>query len=440
MARGRRQRTPARKPLSGREAPGGERPGPSRAGWAALGPYARTRLAVHALGQSLTLDVPGDVFATQRIDEGTQLLLGHLPARAPSSFLDLGCGYGALGLPVAARFPQARGWLVDRDLLAVRASAHNARACSLGNAAALPSLGYRDLPADAPPFDWILCNVPARIGPAAIGAFLGRGRRLLGPEGELRAVVIRDLAGAVESQARLHDLPVQAVAQGPRHSVFALAAGPGPGSAASPPPRGAAREDDESIYARDETRFALSGDQVRALARPHDISEDPGHLAALAVLLEALPRRPASRALVFRCGYGALPLALRARAPEAQVVAQDRDLLDTAFLRRNARALGLDGERLRIEETVFPAEAARAGERFDLILGELSASAGEAVSARELLEAHALLAPGGEALVLLTPRQRREWVPAIVPEGSAAAVLLERPEVCVLRLSRPRGR
>jgi hypothetical protein len=122
------------------------------------------------------------------------------------------------------------------------------------------------------------------------------------------------------------------------------------------------------------------------------------------------------------------------------VVAQDRDLLDTAFLRRNARALALDGELLRVEEALFPAEAAREGERFDLVAGELSASAGEAVSARELSEAHALLAPGGEALVLLTPRQRREWLPAAVPPGSAATVLLERPHVCVLRLSRPRGR
>ncbi|GAC1340394.1 MAG: hypothetical protein NVSMB23_10620 [Myxococcales bacterium] len=412
-------------------------PQPSIGAWAALGPYARTRLTVHALGHSLSLDVPGDVFATQRIDEGTQLLLGHLPADAPSSFLDLGCGYGALGLPVAARFPSARALLVDRDLLAVRASAHNARACALANVAAVPSLGYRDLPVGRAPFDWILCNVPARIGTEAVGAFLARGRALLAPHGELRAVVIRDLIPSVEAQARAHALPVFAVVHGPRHSVFALSAGPGDAAKA-----GGARAagDEEAIYARDQVSFAAGGAPPLPLTRPHDISEDPGHLAALAVLLEALPRRAPARALLFRCGYGALPLALRARAPESAVVAQDRDLLDTAFLRRNARALGLDGARLRVEETLFPAEAARDGERFDLVAGELSAAAGEAVAARELREAHGLLAPGAEALVLLTPRQRREWLPAAVPPGSAATILLERPQVCVLRLSRPRAR
>src|SRR5437870_3421770 len=84
----------------------------------ALGPYARTQLIVKALGLALALDVPADVFATHALDAGTRLLLRNLPGRAPASFLDLGCGYGALGLPVAARHPQARALLVDRDLLA----------------------------------------------------------------------------------------------------------------------------------------------------------------------------------------------------------------------------------------------------------------------------------------------------------------------------------
>ena len=397
---------------------------------AALGPWARTRLTVHALGSSLELDVPGDVFATQRIDEGTQLLLGHLPVTEPRSFLDLGCGYGALGLPVAARFPQARALLVDRDLLAVHASAHNARALGLENTTVVPSLGYRDLPAGAAVFDWLLCNVPARIGAKAIGYLLSEGALLLSPLGELRVVVIRDLVPVVNEQARAHSLLVQEVAQGPRHSVFALAA------VAHQGPR---RTDHEEFYARDETLVEAAPGATLRLSRPHDISEEPNHQRALAVLLSVLPRAPPKSALVFRCGYGALPLVLRVRSPAALVVAQDRDLLDTAFLRRNARSLGLGGELLRVEESLLPAEAARSGERFELVLGELSASAGAAVAARELAEAHQLLAPGGSALVLLTPRQRREWLPAALPAGVPATILLERPEGCVLRLSRLSG-
>ena len=101
----------------------------------------------------------------------------NLPDVAPQSLLDLGCGYGAIGLTLAARHPAARALLVDRDLLAVRAAAHNARTLGLGNVEVRPSLGYRDVPASLR-FDLVLCNVPARIGPRAIAYFLDAGRAL----------------------------------------------------------------------------------------------------------------------------------------------------------------------------------------------------------------------------------------------------------------------
>jgi 16S rRNA G1207 methylase RsmC len=387
----------------------------------ALGPYARTRLTVRALGLALPLDVPADVFATRAVDEGTLLLLRNLPAAPPRSVLDLGCGYGALGLPIAARFPEASALLVDRDLLAVRAAAHNARALGLGNVTARPGLGYRDLPEGAR-FDLVLCNVPARIGPRGVAYLLEAGRSLLTPGGELRAVVIRDLRDQVEAAdiagARL-------AASGKNHLVYAVPPGPSRFPV-----------DDESVYARDEIRFEAAPERVLALSRPHDASEDPGHRKALGALLDAAPRAAPRTVLSFRCGYGALPLAARVRWPQAQVIAQDRDLLDTAFVRRNAASLDLAGDRLRVADALFPSEALPEGGA-GLVLGEASAPAGEAVFARELLEARRLLAPGGEALVLASEKQAREWLPAAAPSG--ASVLLRREGACVLRIARPKG-
>ena len=118
------------------------------------------------------------------------------------------------------------------------------------------------------------------------------------------------------------------------------------------------------------------------------------------------------------------------------MVAQDRDLLDTAFLRRNARALELDGPKLVLTQTLYPSEALPPGTA-GLVLGEASASAGEAVFAQELSEARSLLAAGGEALVLASEKQLREWLPASGATG--ATVLLRREGACVLRVARPRG-
>jgi 16S rRNA G1207 methylase RsmC len=355
--------------------------------------------------------VPWDVFSSQGIDDGTLLLLAHLPETVPRSVLDLGCGYGALGLPVAARWPASRCLLIDRDLLAVAASAHNGRALRLRNAEVRAGLGYRDLRGER--FDWVLCNVPARIGPRAI-RYLLEGGRALGAE--VRAVVIHHLAGTVRA-LRLEGL--SHVARGPRHDVFAL-----------PPARADVNLEDEEVYARDETEFG-----GLRLLRPHDASEDPAHANLLSALAESLPRKAPARALVFRAGYGALPLHLRSRYPQAEVLAQERDLLDTAFVRRNARALALP---VATHESLFPADGLEPAS-FSLVVGELSAPAGPGVAGRELQDAADLLAPGGEALVVATEKQEREWLPAVAPEKLPLTVLLRRQGASVLRISRAKG-
>src|SRR5690554_5532873 len=89
-------------------------------------PWYKATYVYEAGTLRLPLRVPHDVFSTQRIDEGTLLLLENLAAGSPNRILDVGCGYGALGLPIAARWPQADVELIDRDLVAVHWSAENA--------------------------------------------------------------------------------------------------------------------------------------------------------------------------------------------------------------------------------------------------------------------------------------------------------------------------
>src|SRR3990170_313428 len=181
-------------------------------------PWYKTRLRLDALGARLELSVPHDVFSTLRIDEGTRLLLDHLPAAEPRSVLDMGCGYGALGLPVAARYPRARVEMVDRDLLAVAWAARNAEVNHLPNALVHGSLGYRDAGAAGVLFDWILCNVPARIGRPFMVHLLEAGQTLLAPGGELRLVVIRDLVPQIQALGVERRWPLVETARGPRHT------------------------------------------------------------------------------------------------------------------------------------------------------------------------------------------------------------------------------
>ena len=59
------------------------------------------------------------MFSPRNIDEGSKLLLDHLDVRPDDRSLDLGCGYGPLGMTIAKLAPQGQHLLVDKDFVAV---------------------------------------------------------------------------------------------------------------------------------------------------------------------------------------------------------------------------------------------------------------------------------------------------------------------------------
>jgi 16S rRNA G1207 methylase RsmC len=356
-----------------------------------------SRFTVDALGHRLVLSAAPGLFSADRLDDGTRLLLDNLPARVPKTVLDLGCGAGALGLPIAAANPEAHLLLVDRDLLAVQQSESNARALGLGNVECRGSLGMRDV--GPGPFDWILSNIPARIGGAAIASFAAVGAARLAPGGELRFVVIRDLGPVVEAAIEAERLDGRLAAEGARHLVFAIA----PKASASP------AAEDEAIYLHDKVPVA-----GLELERPADISEDPRHLGeGLPLLLSCLPSKPGKRALVWRGSYGPAALTLARRG--SAVTAADRDLLALAFTRRNATSIGV---------TIEIRPVARAGELseppFDLIVAEAQPAFGERGVAEEWRALAGLLKPGGEALLLASARLTQ----AVLRAGSVKGLSL----------------
>jgi methylase of polypeptide subunit release factors len=366
------------------------------------------RIRATLLGRAFRFATAPGLFSADRVDDGTRLLLAHLPPGEPRRVLDLGCGWGALALPIAATHPEAAVLAVDRDLLAVEATRANAAAHQLDRIEARGSLGYGDTGDE--PFDWILCNVPARIGPRAIAYFLGAGAARLAEGGELRVVVIRDLAPVVEAIGRERGWPLTAVASGQRHAVFALRA---------PAPYEPERH--EEVYARDTVEIA-----GMRFDRPHDLGEEPAHLAeAVPLLLEIAPRTPPPAILVSPSSYGAIPIGIAKGV--TQVTAVERDLLAAAYTRRNAVRLGapvLVREAARIDDSLDP------GVSFDLAVLEVVTSAGAEV-ARAAVDAALRRAP--EALVLGPTRPLREWL-----GERGARILATRGTWSVARLTRPR--
>lgn len=166
------------------------------------------------------------LFSARSLDEGTALLLRELEALPPRSrVLDLGCGYGAIGLTLAARWPASQVDLVDTDVRAIDASSENIERNRLNNANVTLSDGIRQLPGAHATYDLVVSNLPAQAGNDAIDQLLLDGFDALREDGLLVVVAVNGLRRYL--QRRLTDIfgrgQVAKVRQGPRHTVLEVA-------------------------------------------------------------------------------------------------------------------------------------------------------------------------------------------------------------------------
>ncbi|HLW46210.1 MAG TPA: class I SAM-dependent methyltransferase [bacterium] len=128
---------------------------------------------------------PG-VFSRGGVDRGTRLLLEAVDPAAARTILDLGCGYGPLGIVLAGRAPGARVTLVDVNPRAAALAAINIRDNALPNAEARAGDGCA--PVGDEPFDLILLNPPIRAGRAVVVRLLGEAHAHLAPGGRFYLV------------------------------------------------------------------------------------------------------------------------------------------------------------------------------------------------------------------------------------------------------------
>ncbi len=138
----------------------------------------------------LDLGTDRGVFARERVDPGTKLLLLEGPAPPPEGdLLDLGCGYGPIAVTLARRSPRARVWAVDVNRRALALTAANAEAAGAANVCAAAP----EAVPEGVEFVGIWSNPPVRIGKAALQSLLVRWLARLAPGGRAWLVVHKHL-------------------------------------------------------------------------------------------------------------------------------------------------------------------------------------------------------------------------------------------------------
>ena len=158
------------------------------------------RIALRALGNDLTFVTDAGVFSRDGLDRGTEVLLEALPP-LEGRVLDLGCGWGAVGVALGKRYPALDIVMTDINSRAVELARRNLAENGV-TAAVLQGDGFDAVEGR---FDAIVTNPPIRAGKAVIYGLFTRARDYLEPDGALY-VVIRKQQGAPSALKYLKEI------------------------------------------------------------------------------------------------------------------------------------------------------------------------------------------------------------------------------------------
>ena len=150
-------------------------------------------------GISVSLLTDNGVFSKNKVDEGSLAFLKViLPLDLGNNILDLGCGYGTIGLTLAIAKKEARVTLADVNTRALALCKRNADAYDLGQRVTiLQSDIYEKIEG---PYDSIVVNPPIRAGKVVTYSMYEGAKQYLIDGGSL-FIVIRKAQGA-ESASR----------------------------------------------------------------------------------------------------------------------------------------------------------------------------------------------------------------------------------------------
>ncbi len=113
-------------------------------------------------GEELVFETRGGVFSSREIDPGSKLLAESFVATPRTNVvLDLGCGYGVIGIAIAKLYPEIHVLLSDDSLRASEMAKRNVELNGLKSTQVVLSDGFSRIERK---FDAIVSNLPLGYG------------------------------------------------------------------------------------------------------------------------------------------------------------------------------------------------------------------------------------------------------------------------------------
>ena len=135
------------------------------------------------------------VFSKKRVDTGTRLLVETMILPKSGYVLDVGCGYGAVGIAAAIFNPSIQVVMTDVNIRAVHLAKENIERNRVKNARV--KRGYLYEPVRDLNFNCVLSNPPVSAGIDTVKALIMEAPKVLAEKGMLQMVVRSKIAGKV---------------------------------------------------------------------------------------------------------------------------------------------------------------------------------------------------------------------------------------------------
>ena len=130
------------------------------------------------------------LFSGTSIDKGTLLLLENIIVPDKGVVLDIGCGYGVIGITVAKMNPRLKVYMIDINPLAVKTARYNARLNNVEDQVEVIQ-GNLYEPVKNMVFKAIYSNPPLSAGKDVVKQITIKAREHLEPSGFIQVVLSR---------------------------------------------------------------------------------------------------------------------------------------------------------------------------------------------------------------------------------------------------------
>jgi 16S rRNA (guanine1207-N2)-methyltransferase len=133
------------------------------------------------------------VFSKKRVDLGTRLLIESMVLPEKGCVLDIGCGYGAVGIVAASSNPDLRVVMVDVNERAVWLAKQNVQRNNVTNAEVRSGHLYE--PIKGLTFNCVLSNPPVSAGIETVKAIIAEAPKHMANKARFQMVVKSKIGG-----------------------------------------------------------------------------------------------------------------------------------------------------------------------------------------------------------------------------------------------------